>query len=225
MALFVDCAFLADIQPICARYPVSGVTTNPSILLAAAQRGQQLSDLELVRELLQVCRGPIFMQPMADAARDLHAAAERYIAVAPERVVPKLPPTETGIEVGMALVLAGARVAFTATCSLAQVYCAAQAGASWVIPYFGRMRRAGEDACERVAGMARLLAIQQAPARVLVASVKSPGDLIEATLAGAHDVSAPPEVIRGLLADPLTSTAYEQFSADWEKVRAAVAQA
>jgi TalC/MipB family fructose-6-phosphate aldolase len=225
VALFVDCAFLADIQSTCARYPVSGVTTNPSILLAAAQRGQQLSDLELARELLQVCRGPIFMQPMADAARDLHAAAERYIAVAPERVVPKLPPTEVGMEVGMALVRAGARVAFTATCSLTQVYAAAQAGASWVIPYFGRMRRAGEDACERVAGMARLLATQQAPTRVLVASVKSPGDLIEATLAGAHDVAAPPEVIRGLLADPLTSAAFVQFSADWEKVRTAVAQA
>jgi transaldolase len=173
VALFVDCAFLADIQQICARYPVSGVTTNPSILLAAAQRGQRLSDLELARELLQVCRGPIFMQPMADADRDLQAAAERYIAVAPGRVVPKLPPTEVGMDVGMALVRAGARVAFTATCSLTQVYAAAQAGANWVIPYFGRMRRAGEDACERV----------------------------------------------------LTSAAFEQFSADWEKVRTAVAQA
>src|SRR5260221_28498 len=106
MALFVDCAFLTDVQPICARYPVSGVTTNPSILLAAAQRAQHLSDIELVRELLQVCRGPIFMQPMA----------------------------------------------------------------------------------------------------------------------GAHDVTAPPELIRSLLEDPLTSTALEQFSADWEKLRAAVAQ-
>jgi TalC/MipB family fructose-6-phosphate aldolase len=224
MALFVDCAFLADLQPICARYPVSGVTTNPSILLAAAQRGQHLSDIELVRELLQVCRGPIFMQPMADAASDLNAAAERYIALAPERVVPKLPPTESGMEVGMALVRAGARIAFTATCSLAQVYCAAQAGASWVIPYFGRIRRAGEDPCERVAGMVRLLALQETPTRVLVASLKSPGDLIEATLAGAHDVTAPPELIRGLLEDPLTSTALEQFSADWEKLCAAVAQ-
>ncbi len=224
MALFVDCAFLADIQHVCARHPVSGVTTNPSILLAAAQRGQRLSDIELARELLQVCRGPVFMQPMADAARDLHTAAERYIAVAPERVVPKLPPTGAGMEVGMALVRAGARVAFTATCSLSQVYCAAQAGASWVIPYFGRIRRAGEDPCERVAGMARLLALQGTPTRVLVASIKSPGDLIEATLAGAHDVTAPPEVIRGLLEDPLTSTALEQFSADWEKLRAAVAQ-
>ncbi len=224
MALFVDSAFLPDVEAVCARYPVAGVTTNPSILLAAAQRGQRLADLDVLRELLRLCRGPVLMQPMADArdsdAAGLRASAERYIAAAPERVVPKLPPTEDGLEAGMALVRGGARVAYTATCSLAQAYCAAQAGASWVIPYFGRMRRAGEDACERVAGMARLLAAQQSPTRILVASIKSSGDLVEATLAGAHDVTTAPEVIRALLDDALTDAALAQFTADWGQLRA-----
>jgi TalC/MipB family fructose-6-phosphate aldolase len=225
MALFVDCAFLDDLRPICEHYPVSGVTTNPSILLAAAQRGQRLADVEVLRELLALCTGPVFMQPTVEGADDaagLRAAADRYIAVAPERVVPKLPPTEAGMAAGMALVRAGARVAYTATCSLAQVYCAAQAGASWVIPYFGRMRRAGEDPCERVTRMARLVAQQAGSGgqtRVLVASVKSAGDVIEATMAGAHDVTAPPEVIRALLADALSTAAFEQFQADWRTLQ------
>ena len=222
MALYVDSAYLADIASICSSYPVDGVTTNPTILLAAAERGQRMSDLEVLRELLSLCAGTIFMQPVGDAAETLRAAAERYIAVAPERVVPKLPPTEAGIAAGMALVRAEARISFTATCTLAQVYCAAQVGASWVIPYFGRLRRSGVDVCERVRQMARLLAAQHCSTRVLVASVKSPADLVEATLAGAHDVTIQPGVIRLLLGDPLTHTALDQFTADWNKLSALV---
>lgn len=222
MALFVDSAYLPDVEAVCAAYPVAGVTTNPSILLAAAERGQRLDDAETLRELLRLCRGPVLMQPMAgaDDAEGLRAAAERYAAAAPERVAPKLPPTEAGLRVGMALVQQGARVAYTASSALAQAYCAAQAGASWVIPYFGRIRRAGEDPRERMERMARLLAQQQSPTRILVASVKSPADLVEATLAGAHDVTAPPEVIRALLRDELSDAAFAQFARDAERLRA-----
>lgn len=224
MALFVDSAYIADVAAVCASYPITGVTTNPSILLAAVQRGQRLSDLEVLRELLRVCRGPVLMQPTVasggdDEAAELRAAAERYIAVAPDRVVPKLPPSEAGLRAGRALVQGGCRVAYTAASSLAQAYCAAEAGASWVIPYFARMRRAGEDARERVHQMSRLLAQQQAPTRILIASIKSPADLVEATLAGAHDVTAPPEIIRALLQDVLSDAAFAQFARDAEQLR------
>jgi TalC/MipB family fructose-6-phosphate aldolase len=233
MALYVDCALLEEVATVCARYPVAGVTTNPTILRAAAERGQRLSDLEVLRELLGLCSGEVFMQPMtemtgqaADGGNDaeaLRAAAERYIAQAPERVVPKLPPTPVGLAAGRALGGAGARIAFTAVCSLPQAYCATQAHAAWIIPYFGRLRRAGEDPCERIGHMARLLGGQEATTRILAASVKSPADLIDATLAGAHDITAPPEVIHALLADPLTDAALEQFRASWDALRATCA--
>jgi transaldolase len=90
MALFVDCAYLEDIASICLSYPASGVTTNPTILLAARERGQTLSDMEVLREALQLCSGPVFMQPMADDADGLRALAERYIEMSPSRVIPKL---------------------------------------------------------------------------------------------------------------------------------------
>jgi len=224
MALYVDSAYLDDVASVCARYPVEGVTTNPTILLAAAQRGQRLSDLDVLRRLLGLCTGPVFMQPMGEDAEALRAAAERYIAVARERVVPKLPPTEVGFAAGAALARDGARVSFTATCSLAQAFCAARAGAAWIIPYFGRLRRAGVDACERVGQMARLLEAQGGRTRVLVASVKSPADLVEATLAGAHDVTVAPDIIRALLDDPLSHTALEQFAADWRRLGALLAE-
>lgn len=217
MGLYVDSAYLDDVARVCASFPIAGVTTNPTILLRALERGQQLSDLDVLRRLLDTTAGVVFMQPTASDAERLRAAAGRYIEVAPDRVVPKLPLNESGLAVGRDLARQGARVAFTATCTPAQVYCAAQAGAAWAIPYYSRMTRAGVDPCERIMAMSRLLAAQRSEMRLLAASVKSASDVTEALLAGAHDITASPEVIALLPRDPLSDQAFAQFAADWRK--------
>lgn len=219
MALYVDYAVVDEVARICADYPVAGITTNPTILLNAVERGQRLRDVDVLRELLPLCPGQVFMQPVGDTAEDLLAAGMRYIEVDQARVVLKLPMTAAGMRAARSLKIQGVRFAFTAVASLPQAYSGAMAGAEWIIPYFGRMRRAGIDACERVGGMAGLIARQSAATRVLAASVKTCSDLIEATLAGAHDVTVPPDVIRALPEDPISQAAVVQFAADWSRLQ------
>jgi len=222
MGLYVDSAYLDDIAGACQAFPVTGVTTNPSILLAAVERGQRLSDLDVLDRLLLLCAGPVFMQPAAVTPAELAAAALRYVAADPARVVVKLPATVTGLAAASDLRRQGARFAFTATYTLAQTYCAVQAGAQWVIPYFGRLRRSGVDAADRVDAMAHLLTQQSASTRILAASLKSAADLVEVTRAGAHDVTAPLDVIRSLMDDELTQTAVAQFANDWRRLHEAL---
>ncbi len=217
MALYLDGAYLTEIEEIATIYSIAGVTTNPSILLAAQERGQRLSDVEVLRALLTICSGPVFMQPTASAGDDPRAVATRYLDVDAARVVLKLPANAEGLKLARELRPQGARIAFTACYSLGQAYCAAQAEAEWVIPYFGRLRRSGADACQRMQEMVKLLRAQGAATRVLAASVKSAADVIEVTLAGVHDVTAPPEVIRTLANEPMTESAVAQFAADWER--------
>jgi TalC/MipB family fructose-6-phosphate aldolase len=219
MSLYVDCAYLKDVARVCAGFPIAGVTTNPSILLAAHQRGQRLDDLGVLRELLELCDGHVFMQPVGASANDLYTAASRYLAVASSRVVPKLPATADGLRAGMRLTREGVRVAFTATCTLSQAYCAVAAGAGWIIPYFGRLRRSGIDPCERIGQMAQLVAGQSSGTRILAASIKTSGDLAEVTLAGAHDVTVQPDLMGGLLDDPLTESSIRGFEADWVRLQ------
>ncbi|GAC1456175.1 MAG: fructose-6-phosphate aldolase [Ktedonobacterales bacterium] len=219
MSLYVDSAYLEDVARLCATFPIFGVTTNPPVLLAATSRGQLLDDVSVLRELLRLCEGPVFMQPGGSTAEDLYAGASRYLTVAPNRVVPKLPMSPEGLQAGMRLKREGMRVAYTAVYTLAPSYAAAMAGASWVIHYCGRMCRAGMDACERISRMARLLAQHAEGTRILVASIKSGMDLVESALAGAQDVTTGPEVIEGMLADPLTESALRQFGADWERLQ------
>ncbi len=218
MGLYVDCALIEEVSRLCATFPIAGVTTNPSILLEAVERGQRLRDEDALRGLIQSCDGPVFAQPVADSADGLRAEGERYLALDPARIVLKLPMTADGLSAGRALTANGARVAFTAVASLAQAYLAAAAGADWVIPYFSRLRRAGVDACERVGAMARLLTKQDSGARLLVASVKSSADVVEAATIGARDITARPEVICGLLGDALTTEAIERFNVDWRRL-------
>jgi len=223
MSLYVDSAYIDDVTSINENFPIAGVTTNPTILLHALERGQKLDDLEILHRLLDGTAGLVFMQPTALDSERLRAAADRYIDLDPERVVPKLPPTAVGLAAGRELTRQGARVAYTATCTPAQIYCAAEAGATWAIPYYSRMTRAGVDPCERIMAMSRLLARQGAQTRLLAASVKSASDVTEALLAGAHDVTASPEVIKSLLRDPLSDQAFLQFAADWSAVEDAAA--
>ena len=217
MALYVDCAGVAEVAQLCAAYPVAGVTTNPSILLAAIERGQRLHDIDALHELLAACDGPVFMQPTAETVGDLVAAGMRYVDEERARVVLKLPMTALGLEAAKELRRQGVRFAFTAVASLPQAYRGVLAGAEWIIPYFARMRRAGVDTCDRIGGMARLIENQTSACRILAASLKSPADVVEATLAGAHDATLPPDVLRAMAEDQLTQAAVTQFAADWKR--------
>jgi TalC/MipB family fructose-6-phosphate aldolase len=218
MALYIDSAFLNDITQVAETLPIAGVTTNPTILLAARERGQTLNPLQVLNELLKSIQGTIFMQPGATEEEKMYQQALAYIDTASGRAIPKIPMNQIGMRVARRLKQQNHRIAFTAVTSVAQAYSAAMAGAEFIIPYYGRLARSGVDANERIAQMAELLHNERVPTRILVASIKSPEEAAQALLAGAHDLTASPEVLLDMLSDPMSEEAVERFSQDWEKM-------
>jgi TalC/MipB family fructose-6-phosphate aldolase len=218
MALYIDSAFLNDIMNVAQTVPLAGVTTNPSILLAARERGQDLSPRGVLEALLRSTDGSIFMQPGASDEEEMHAEALAYVQTAPDRVIPKIPMTHTGMRVARRLKQQQLRIAFTAVASVAQAYSAAMAEANFIIPYYGRLERSGIDASERVSEMADLLHNARLPTRILVASIKSPEDAANALMAGVHDLTVTPQVLMEMVIDPLTEEAVERFTQDWQKM-------
>src|SRR5215831_4292045 len=99
MALYIDSAFLNDIMHVTQTVPGAGINTNPSILVAARERGQKASSQVLLDALLRETDGLIFMQPRASAEEYMYAEALAYIQIAPKRVIPKLLNTHTGMRV------------------------------------------------------------------------------------------------------------------------------
>jgi TalC/MipB family fructose-6-phosphate aldolase len=218
MALYVDCAFLDDIINIASLVPLAGVTTNPSIMLAAREKGQRMTPSALLEEMLSKVSGTIFIQPGATGEHDMYAEAARYIETMPDRIIPKLPMTRNGLLVARRLKTERRRIAFTAVTTISQAYCATMAGADFIIPYYNRLTRAGVDAGERIAQIAEILHNQRLDSRILAASIKSTAEAAEALLAGAHDLTIVPQVLQDMVIDPASEEAVAKFTQDWYKV-------
>lgn len=218
MALYIDCAYLPDIRNVARAVPVAGVTTNPTILLAARERGQRLDPTSLLKEMLDTLGGTIFMQPGATAEEELFTQALAYIEADPQRVIPKIPMTPIGMRVAMRLKLQGHRIAFTAVTSVAQAYTAAMVNADFIIPYYNRLERSGISASERISQMMELLHNQQLSSRILTASIKTPKEASNALLAGAHDLTIAPQVLLDMVRDDLSEEAINKFTEDWRKM-------
>lgn len=220
MALYIDSAFLSDIISVAQTLPLAGITTNPSILLAAQERGQKLDMLSLLRELLRIVEGFIFVQPGSATEEEMLKEVVSYLEVDPLRVIPKIPMTQVGMRVALRLRKSHQqRIAFTAVTSLAQAYSAAMTGADFIIPYYNRLQRAGVDASERIAQMAELVHNQQLTSRILVASIKTSTEAASALMAGAHDLTVAPQVLMDMVQDPQSEQAVEKFGQDWQKMK------
>ena len=218
MALYIDSAFLHDIMEVAETVLVAGVTTNPTILLAARECGQNLSPHNVLKELLRSINGTIFMQPGATEDEKMYQEALTYIQVEPTRVIPKIPMTQIGMRVARRLKQQQHRVAFTAVTSVSQAYSAAMVKADFIIPYYGRLERSGVNAADRISEMADVLHNAGAPTRILAASIKSPEDASRTLLAGAHDLTVAPHVLLEMVTDPLSEEAIERFTQDWQKM-------
>src|SRR5215470_1043606 len=114
MALYIDSAYLPEIIAVARTVPVAGVTTNPTLLLHAQERGQDLNPEQLLGELLCHIGGTIFMQPSAPTEEEMFEQALAYIQAAPDRVLPKIPMTQVGMRVAKKLHQHGLALAFTA---------------------------------------------------------------------------------------------------------------
>jgi transaldolase len=210
MAILLDSASLDDAAAAASLGFIGGITTNPALMRRETGR-----PLEHLARLLEVFPdGPVCYQPTVNTPAAMEEQARAAAALAPDRVVAKLPATLDAVSLAAALREDGIDSALTAVYSPAQALLAHEAGCIWIIPYVDRAARHSAGAV--VVEQAALLEQLDSPTRILAASLKTPQQVVETILDGAHDVTAPLEVIRALPAHPLTESAVREFAAHWE---------
>jgi transaldolase len=209
MAVLLDSASLDDAAAAAGLGFVRGITTNPALM--ARETKEPLAHLE--RLLIAFPSGPICYQPTNTSFGDMNDEARAAASLAPDRVVAKLPATLDAIRLASTLSDDGIRCALTAVYSPAQALLAHEVGCTWIIPYVDRAAR--HSAGNVVEGLAAMLARLQSGTRILAASLKSAPQVTDAILQGAHDVTAPLEVLRSLPAHPLTESAVREFAEAW----------
>jgi len=210
MAILLDSASLDDAAAAAKLGFVRGITTNPALM--ARETKEPLAHLARLLEAFP--EGPICYQPTRSTPEEMEAQARTATALAPDRVVAKLPATLEAITLAAALHKDDILSALTAVYSPAQALLAHEAGCVWVIPYVDRAARHSAGAV--VIEQAAVLEQMGSPTRILAASLKTAPQVVESILDGAHDITAPLDVLRALPAHPLTESAVREFAAHWE---------
>ena len=143
----------------------------------------------------------------------------RLMAKWAPNVVIKVPATQEGLEVTASLAAEDIKVNFTLCFSLNQALLGAQAGASFVSPFVGRLDDIGEDGITLVKDIVEVYDHYKLPTQVIAASIRHPQHCIAAAKAGAHIATIPYSVLMQMIQHPLTDIGCARFLADWKSAR------
>ncbi|HAG11677.1 MAG TPA: fructose-6-phosphate aldolase [Desulfotomaculum sp.] len=212
MKLFLDTANIEEIKAANALGVISGVTTNPSLI---AREGRVFE--QVVREITSIVDGPISAEATSSDALSMIAEAQELAGIHPNIVV-KIPLTAEGLKAIAELAKKGIKTNATLVFSANQALLAALAGASFVSPFVGRLDDVGHDGMEIVADIMDIFETYGFPAQVIAASIRRPMHVIMAAKAGADIATIPYQVLKQMIAHPLTDAGVKKFMDDWAKV-------
>ena len=115
----------------------------------------------------------------------------REIAAIHKNMIVKIPMTAEGLKATKVLSKEGIKTNVTLIFSATQALLAANAGATYVSPFLGRIDDISMDGMELVRNIADIFAIHGIETEIIAASVRNPIHVIQAAQAGA-DISTIP---------------------------------
>jgi transaldolase len=211
MKFFIDTADVAEIRDLASTGLVDGVTTNPTLI---ARSGRNF--IELIEEICAIVPGPVSAEVAATTVDGMLAEASKLVPIAPNVTI-KVPLTWDGLKATKRLSADGVKVNVTLCFSAAQALLAAKAGAAFISPFVGRLDDIGVDGLDLISDICQIYSqYDTIETEVLVASVRTPGHVIEAAKMGAHVATLPPALLRQLALHPLTDKGLAAFLKDWE---------
>lgn len=213
MEILIDTACVEKIRKYNSIYDLTGVTCNPSIL--AKEKPDFFGILDQIRKII----GPdkeLHVQLTASTAEDMQKEAEVITShFGKEHTYVKVPTNEEGIRTIKLLKQQGYLVTATAIYTAQQGMLAMSVGADYLAPYYNRMCNNNYDPHAQIAQMAYLIDRFHLPTKILAASFKNPGQIMDAYSAGAQAVTASPELLTLMVETPNVYDALSRFSKDW----------
>ncbi|MEZ8211510.1 transaldolase family protein, partial [Vibrio bivalvicida] len=167
--LYLDTADVAQVRRFAKSLPLTGITTNPTIL------AKSKSGLKETLAEMQVALGgqPRFhAQVVSDTAEKMLEEA-RQLNELPYDMVVKVPATEQGLAAIKLMKAEGIAVLATAIYSAQQGFLAALCGADYLAPYVNRIDNMNGNGVAVVADLQMLLDKNGLKARILAASFKN----------------------------------------------------
>lgn len=245
MEIFLDTANLDEIKKAFEAGLISGVTTNPTLMARSGHRDYKAITREICSivqdrisaEVVNVTSAEAMVaEAMEIATWSPHAVVKIPVTVeglkamgliAEQQVdtdrlckgCPWFGQCATDIDTARELVATwGIRVNATLVFSANQALFAANAGASFVSPFVGRLDEIGQDGIALVEDIVDIFENYGIDTQIIAAALRHPLHITQSALAGADIATVPFEILMKSLRHPLTDVGLERFMADWAKV-------
>ncbi|AZR74433.1 fructose-6-phosphate aldolase [Anoxybacter fermentans] len=214
MKIFIDTANIDEIRDIYQLGILDGVTTNPSLI--AKESGRDFK--EIITEISELVPGPISAEVISLDTEGMVREAEELAAIN-DNIVIKIPMTKEGLAATSILASKGIKTNVTLIFSANQALLAANAGATYVSPFIGRLDDIGMDGMELIRQIVQIFDNYGIESEIIAASIRHPQHVLMAALAGADIATIPYQVLLKMIKHPMTDKGIEKFLADWEKTK------
>lgn len=210
MKLFIDTAVVEDIKRANDMGIISGVTTNPSLIVKSGRVFE-----EVIKEITSIVDGPISAEVTGTTAEEMVREGLELCKIH-KNIVIKVPMTEEGLKATKKLSEQGIKVNVTLIFSSCQALLAARVGAAFVSPFLGRLDDIGLDGLYLIEEIANIFDAHGIESEIIAASIRNPIHVSRAAMAGANIATVPMSVIEQMLKHPLTDIGIDKFTQDWK---------
>ena len=190
------------------------MTTNPSLI---AKEGRDFN--EVIKEITSIVDGPISGEVKATTvdAEGMIKEGREIAAIHPNMVV-KIPMTVEGLKAVKVLSAEGIKTNVTLIFTANQALLAAEAGATYVSPFLGRLDDISQPGIGLIEDIVTIFDNYGYDTEIIAASIRNPIHVTDCALAGADIATVPYKVIEQMTKHPLTDAGIEKFQADYRAV-------
>ncbi|MCI8561431.1 MAG: fructose-6-phosphate aldolase [Dorea sp.] len=216
MKYLLDTANLNAIRKYYEIFPISGVTSNPSIVKKEG-KVDFFAHMNEIRSIIGRDKS-LHIQVTALDTEGMLKDADRILNDVDKDVYIKVPVTMEGIKAIKKLKASRINVTATAIYNKMQGLLAMEAGADYIAPYYNRMENMGLDPDDIIASFAEMIALYHYPTTIVAASFKNAGQVDKAHIAGAQAATLDPSILQAALQQPYITNAVADFDTDWRTV-------
>ena len=212
MKFFIDTANIDEIKKANELGLLDGVTTNPTLVSRERKNFE-----ELIKEICEIVDGPVSAEVTSLDAEGMVREARHLAKIAPNVVV-KIPMITEGVKAVKILSGENIKTNVTLVFSPLQALIAAKAGATFVSPFIGRLDDISSVGMEIVEDIVTIFENYGFQTEIIVASIRNPVHVLDASLIGAHIATIPFNVLIKLTEHPLTKIGLDKFLEDWKNL-------
>ncbi len=215
MELYVDTANIEHIRYSAQLGFISGVTTNPSLL---AKEDPSVDVKDRILEIHKLIGGHLSVEVISTETKGMLKEAEDIVSWFPEATI-KIPMIPAGLAAVKVLSEKEIPTNVTLVFSATQAIAAANAGATYVSVFMGRLDDIADDSNRVLEDVCEIWDIHGYDSMIIAASIRHPIHIIQSAKAGADIATVPYKVLMQSLKHPLTDAGLQQFLTDYDKMQ------